>query len=265
MKQFILPAPPDKWGRIRLSGDNYHYLVKVKRFVPGTCFDVRLPSGEPARVRVCSVAKGCLTGVCLAPVAPMPADQAVEEAPQPAILLFQALPKGAKMDLILRQAAEGGVGEVVPFYSEFTVPRPGDGEEKKQERWQRILKEARQQSGSPVATAVRPPCTETALGEYWQHLREQYPRALGLLFHQDPLARGTLHGYLSTEPEVVVLAVGPEGGFSPGETSRFLERGFKPVVIGNTILRVETAALYAAAAVRAILLERTSWMLRPNL
>ncbi|MDR1108886.1 MAG: 16S rRNA (uracil(1498)-N(3))-methyltransferase [Spirochaetaceae bacterium] len=265
MKQFILPAPPDNRGRIRLSGDMYHYLVKVKRFVPGTCFDARLPSGEAARVRVCSVEAGCLTGVCLAPSPDSAPDPAMAEVPLPAILLFQALPKGAKMDLILRQAAEGGIGEVVPFYSEFTVPRPGDGEEKKQERWQRILKEARQQSGSPVATAVRPPCTETALGEYWQNLREQYPRALGLLFHQVPLARGTLHGYLSTEPEVVVITVGPEGGFSPTETARFLAWGFNPIVIGNTVFRAETAALYAAASVRAILLEKTSWMLRPVL
>jgi 16S rRNA (uracil1498-N3)-methyltransferase len=259
MKQFILPAPPDNRGQVRLSGESYHYLVNVKRFVPGTFFNARLPSGEAARVRVCSVEKGCLTGECL-----VPADQA-EEGPQPPILLFQALPKGAKMDLILRQAAEGGVREVVPFYSEFTVPRPGDGEEKKRERWQRIVKEARQQSGSPVPTAVRPPCTETALEEYWQNLRDHYAHALGLLFHQDPLVQGTLHGYLSMEPAVVVIVVGPEGGFSPGETTRFLARGFKPMVMGDTIFRVETAALYAVAAVRTILLERTSWMLKPNL
>jgi 16S rRNA (uracil1498-N3)-methyltransferase len=259
MKQFILPAPPDTRGRIRLSGDNYHYLVKVKRFVPGTLFDVRLPSGEAARVRVCSVEAGCLTGVCLAP-----ADSAAEEAAQPPLLLFQALPKGSKMDLILRQAAEGGVQEIVPFYSEFTVPRAREGEDKKRERWQRILTGARQQSGSPVATTVHPPCTEAALGEYWQHLREQYPRVLGLLFHQDPLMRGTLHGYLSAEPDAVVLAVGPEGGFSPAETARFLAWGFKAVAIGDTVFRVETAALYVAAAVRTILLEKTSWLLRPT-
>jgi 16S rRNA (uracil1498-N3)-methyltransferase len=60
---------------------------------------------------------------------------------------------------------------------------------------------------------------------------------------------------------MVVLAVGPEGGFSPEEVSRFLAAGFKPLVIGNTILRTETAALYAAAAVRIILLERTAWTL----
>jgi 16S rRNA (uracil1498-N3)-methyltransferase len=257
MKQFILPVSPDKHGRIRLSGGDYHYLVNVRRFAPGASFNARLPSGEAALVRVCSVEKGRLTGMCFEQPEPP------EEIPGPPIVLFQALPKGSKMDLILRQAAEGGLREVVPFCSEFTVPRAGGDE--KRERWQRILKEARQQSGSPVPTAVRAPCTEDALWGYWQDLREQYPHALGLLLHQDPLAQGTLHGYLSMDPGLVVLAVGPEGGFSPGEAALFLAHGFKPMVIGNTVFRVETAALYAAAAVRTILLERTSWILKSNL
>ncbi|MDR2758019.1 MAG: 16S rRNA (uracil(1498)-N(3))-methyltransferase [Spirochaetaceae bacterium] len=265
MKQFILPSPPDKQGRICLSGADYHYLVKVRRAAPGGVFDARLPSGETALVRVCSVEKNRLTGVCI----PRPTGSEEADAPEgvslPPMVLFQALPKGSKMDLIVRQAAEGGLSEVVPFCSEFTVPRIGTKGEEKRERWQRIVKEARQQSNSPVSTAVRPPCTGDALGRYWQNLREQYPRALGLLLHQAPLAKGSLHGYLSRDPELVVLAVGPEGGFSPGEAAWFLALGFNPIVIGNTIFRVETAALYAAAAVRTILLERASWMLKiPN-
>ncbi|MDR0689083.1 MAG: 16S rRNA (uracil(1498)-N(3))-methyltransferase [Spirochaetaceae bacterium] len=258
MKQFILPSPPDKRGRIRLSGEDYHYLVNVRRFSPGASFNARLPSGEAVLVRVCSVEKGRLTGVCLEP------PESPREFPGPSLVLFQALPKGSKMDLILRQAAEGGVREVVPFCSEFAVPRIGAAGDEKRERWQRILKEARQQSGSAVPTTVRSPCTEEALWAYWQGLRDQYPRTLGLLLHQAPLGEGTLHGYLSTDPELVVLAVGPEGGFSSGEAARFLAHGFKPMVIGNTIFRVETAALYAAAAVRIILLERASWMLKSN-
>jgi 16S rRNA (uracil1498-N3)-methyltransferase len=265
MKQFILPVLPDKRGKIYLSGEDYHYLVNVRRFAPGDSLKVRLPSGEAAMVKVCSVEKGRLTGICLPRTG-----EAEEAAPRkelalPSIVLFQALPKGSGMDLIVRQAAEGGLREVVPFCSELSVPRIEGGGEEKQKRWQRIVKEARQQSGSPAATEVRSPCTEEALWGYWQTLRDQYPRVLGLLFHQDPLAQETLHGYLSKDYELVVLAVGPEGGFSPAEVARFLSFGFKPMAIGNTIFRVETAALYAAATVRTILLERASWMMKtPN-
>jgi 16S rRNA (uracil1498-N3)-methyltransferase len=87
---------------------------------------------------------------------------------------------------------------------------------------------------------------------------------LGLLLHQDPLEQGTFHGYLGNNPALVVLAIGPEGGFSSEEADQFLGEGFNPLLMGNTILRTETAALYAAAAVRIILMERTSWIHRPR-
>lgn len=267
MKRFILPFPPDKGGMFRLSGRDYHYLVRVRRLGPGASFPALLPSGEEALAEVQAVAGGCLTGYCRPLMGGAGTALQGEERALPPLILFQALPKGARMDLILRQAAEGGLTEVAPFWSEHTVPRlkPDSGGDEKTERWKRILKEALQQSGSGIATALRSPCSEEALLDYWQELRERHPRALGLLMHQAPLEKGSLHGYLSMDPELVVLAIGPEGGFSPEETTRFIAQGFKPVCLGNTVFRTETAALYIAAAVRTILLERTSWILKiPN-
>jgi 16S rRNA (uracil1498-N3)-methyltransferase len=268
MKRFILPGPPGDGGLIRLSGGDYHYLARVRRLAPGAWFDARLPTGEPVRVRVRSVAGDCLTGECL-PAGESSAGEAAgdpgESAPGgetlslPPILLFQALPKGAKMDLIVRQAAEGGLTEIAPFVSAHSVPRP-ESFGPRLERWRRIIKEARQQSGSPVATSVRPPCAEPALLAYWDSLRAAQPQALGILLHQEPLEKGTFHGYLGTKPPLVAIAVGPEGGFSGPEAARFVRAGFKPLLLGDTILRTETAALYAAAAIRVILLERSTWI-----
>jgi 16S rRNA (uracil1498-N3)-methyltransferase len=166
------------------------------------------------------------------------------------------------MDLIVRQAAEGGISEIVPFVSEHAVPKEQGPRRNRAERWRRIIREARQQSGSGTATCIREPCGRETLMAYWEALRGRYTPALGLLLHQDPLEQGTFHGYLNINPGLVVLAVGPEGGFSPGEAALFLDAGFKPLTMGDTILRTETAALYAAAAVRIILLERASWMLK---
>jgi 16S rRNA (uracil1498-N3)-methyltransferase len=257
MKRFILSGPPGEGGLIRLSGADYHYLARVRRLALGAVFDARLPTGEPVRVRVQSVAGDCLTGLCLPAGAPSAAG--MEAPPLPPILLFQALPKGAKMDLIVRQAVEGGITEIAPFVSAHSVPRP-ESFGPRLERWRRIIKEARQQSGSPVATSVRPPCAEPALLAYWDTLREAQPRALGILLHQEPLEKGTFHGYLGTKPPLVAIAVGPEGGFSGPEAARFVRAGFKPLLLGNTVLRTETAALYAAAAIRVILLESSAWI-----
>jgi 16S rRNA (uracil1498-N3)-methyltransferase len=173
------------------------------------------------------------------------------------------------MDLIVRQAAEGGISEVVPFTAERSVGGdPRDGGEKPR-RWGRIIREALQQSGSPVPTALHRPLDEEGLFAYWEELKAARPLALGIFLHQEagpagPLAESSLHGYLNTVPDILALAVGPEGGFSPAEASRFAAAGFKPLRIGDTILRTETAALYGAAAARIILLERESWIQKPR-
>jgi 16S rRNA (uracil1498-N3)-methyltransferase len=100
--------------------------------------------------------------------------------------------------------------------------------------------------------------------DYWKILEKEYRRPVGIMFHQEPLAtepleKGSLHGYLGNYPDFAAMAVGPEGGFSPREVSLMLAAGWKPVVMGNTILRTETAALYGAAAIRVLLLESETW------
>jgi 16S rRNA (uracil1498-N3)-methyltransferase len=170
------------------------------------------------------------------------------------------------MDLIVRQAAEGALSEVVPFVSERSAIKGEALRREKPRRWERIIREALQQSGSPVFTSLHPVLDWDGLCAYWNEIRSAHPQSLGIFLHQDPvetvaapLAEANLHRYLSTVPELLALAVGPEGGFSPAEVSRFIEAGFKPLKIGNTVLRVETAALYGAAAARVILLENSSW------
>jgi 16S rRNA (uracil1498-N3)-methyltransferase len=295
MKQFLLPSAAvsgsaedgsEGAGRVvRLSGKDYHYLVRVRRLRPGAVFNALEPGGSGIRVLVRSVDGGILLGECLetedTPPSPR-TDSALlpnpgNAAALPPLVLFQALLKGAKMDMIVRQAVEGGIAAVVPFTSAYSVPRmesPGGGPGRL-ERWRRIVREARQQSGSAVATTVEPPRTFDEALVFWEELREQHERPMGLLLHPrteirrisgeaagDPLEKGSFHGYLEDKPGLVVIAVGPEGGFPPPELTCFVKEGFKPVSLGNTVLRAETAAVYAAAAIRVILLESESWIHR---
>ncbi|MDR0670081.1 MAG: 16S rRNA (uracil(1498)-N(3))-methyltransferase [Treponema sp.] len=267
MKQFILPTAPDRNGLVRVSGADFHYLIHVRRLKPGDRFravlphgDGEFPSGDSVPVELVSLGAGTLTLAL--------AGEAAAEPPAglPPILLFQALPKGPKMDLIVRQAAEGALSGVVPFVSERSAIKGGAPLREKPRRWERIIREALQQSGSPVFTALHPVLDWDGLFAYWDKVRSAHPLSLGIFLHQEqvesgdtPLAEANLHRYLSTVPELLALTVGPEGGFSPAEVSRFVEAGFKPLKIGNTVLRVETAALYGAAAARVILLENSSW------
>ena len=261
MKQFLLDKEPDRDNTVRLKCADYRYLVRVRRLAVGEFFPALLPGGEETLVQVLSVDHSVLTGK-LVPKSPARSCEGIIPVPQsplPPIVLFQALPKSDKMDLIARQAAEGGITEIVPFVSEYSFIKVNAAEQKLS-RWERIIREARQQSGSKTATAIRPPLTMIGLLDYWKKISET--GALGLLFHHEGLANKSLHSYLDSIPQTVALAIGPEGGFSDTEVSLFLENGFNSITIGDTILRTETAALYCAAAVRVLLLERNSWELK---
>ena len=258
MKRFVLSAQPNPEGMIRLYDKDYHYLVRVRRLKTGSCFDAVLPGGAEIRLRILSTVDNILIAECLvAEAESLPPKKTPSRLPP--IALFQGIPKGSKIDLIVRQAAETGLSVIAPFAAEYSTARPGA---EKLKRWERIIREARQQSGSAAETLVRPPCDFAALLDYWESLKQTYRRPLGILLHQEPLEQGTFHGYIDTDPDFAALAVGPEGGFSPREVSLFLAAGFRPLLMGNTVLRVETAALYATAALRIILLERESWKLK---
>jgi 16S rRNA (uracil1498-N3)-methyltransferase len=274
MKNFILQTPPAEGGIIRLYEKDYHYLVRVRRLRSGMSFSAILPGGTETTVRILSTKDNILIGQCIeedkseipAPTSSLlPYGSSLPSGSLlPEIALFQGLPRGTKMDLIVRQAAEAGVSIIAPFKGEYTQVAGGKDSGEKIKRWERIIKEARQQSGSVTETIVMPPCGFNALLEYWQALREKFSRPLGLVLHQEPLEKGTFHGYLRNDPDFVVLAVGPEGGFSPGELTQFIKTGFRPLLMGNTILRTETAALYGIAAIRTILLESEAWKPGPT-
>ena len=266
MKHFVLESPPNIEGMIRLYEKDYHYIVRVKRLKTGMCFSAILPGGEETQIRILSTADNILIGECLQTAEP-------GRSNSPQVVLFQGLPRGSKMDLIIRQAAESGVSLIAPFESEYSTVRISKSFIEKLKRWEKIVKEARQQSGSSIETKIRPPCNFNSLLEYWESIKKEHKQPLGILLHQEalekepgrnePHKKGSFHSYLEKEPDLVALAIGPEGGFSPGEVSKFMAAGFKPLLLGNTILRTETAALFATAAIRIILLEREAWMLKP--
>jgi RsmE family RNA methyltransferase len=102
MKQFLLKEMPDAEGMIRLRGEDYHYLARVRRLRCGSRLEVTLPGGEKAELTVISASGGVLTGLCKTSSTTVN-DHETEYQP---IILFQGIPRLPKMDLIVRQAAE---------------------------------------------------------------------------------------------------------------------------------------------------------------
>jgi 16S rRNA (uracil1498-N3)-methyltransferase len=268
VRQFILPEDWDGGPACRIVGGRARYLARVLRLSKGEVIAGLDSAGGAWECRVEETAPGLV----LLSVAPAPAEAAAAapgrgtpaEEPWPHLVLAQGLPKGAKMDLVIRQATEAGVSAVLPLLTSRAVPREGGGEEGGQRavRWERIVREARQQSGSRIRTAVSAPIRLEDLPAALkaEGLGPEDPK---ILFHEAPLAQSSLHGYLSQVSGGVALCVGPEGGFAPEELDFLLDAGFRPIRLAGAVLRAETAALFAIAAAQIILSERSSWTAKP--
>ena len=156
------------------------------------------------------------------------------------------------------QATEVGVQRVIPAYSRFSQVRFSSGKEaeKKLERWRRIARQAVQQSG-----AARPPDIEAPreLDSLIRGLDVVHSDEMRLFFHQDRAGADTLHRCLSKSVKIITLVVGPEGGLSPEEVDLLRRKSFVPITVGHTVLRTETAALYAIVAVQIVMHERNAW------
>ena len=229
---------------LELDGSDYHYLVRVRRVAPGAVIPVMDAAGRHAQATVAEVGAATVRLRMAAEAGAQVADRTGAAA---RLTLIQALPKGALMDRIVRQATELGVTAIVPMVAERSQGRvAGAAQTRRRQRWQRIARQAAQQSGSavPVIEAPAP-------------LRAILERRVGgdvpLLFLPGaaPLLPDRWIGAPprdARELAGVSCAVGPEGGFSPQETELFRHRGFRPVGLPTGVLRVDTAAVAALAA-----------------
>lgn len=249
MRQFVLP--PDYCGgdSIKISGAECRYILKVLRLGTGDCFPAVDRSGKRFSLSITDTASNHFTASCTA------VDDCISA--KPGIILLQCLPKGKKLEMIVRQAVESGVGMIIPIESEHSVAvikeeRSG----KKAARLRKIAEEAVQQSGNRGVPEILEPIRLPALPDL---LDERRINGLKLFFHQQRLEKGSLHGYLNNPSESICILIGPEGGLSNDETAFLLARDFHPVYLGENVLRTETAAVYALGAVNTILLEKNEW------
>jgi 16S rRNA (uracil1498-N3)-methyltransferase len=222
-------------GILELSPGEARYLAKVRRAGPQDRLELRDRNGRRAAAVVESL-NGSRVLVRIVELLP--------DAPGPApVHLLVATPKRNLLDAVVRAVSELGAARLTPMIAGRSVMLPGAG---RLERWRRIAEESMRQCGRQAALIVDPPVP------FAQALALADPGALRLLLHpqpEAPLLAGILaaraSGGASAGP--VTLGVGPEGGFEDGEVELARDRGFLPVRLGETILRIETAALAATA------------------
>jgi len=267
MKQFILPDFGNIDSEIILSKKETHYLKNVLRYKTGAIFSAADKTGNIWEAKILRFENKKSIIVLCRKIEPASLDWQAQSSEGfaldkgereaiPEIVLYQCLLKGKKMDLVVRQAAEAGVATIVPVESEFAIAKmEGKQQKEKIERWEKICKEALQQSGSNIFTNVKQHITFMQLDRFCKKTETS------VFFHQNAIENKSLHKYLFQVAEKVNIIIGPEGGFSDKEIKFMLDNGFLPAYLGKNILRAETAAIYGIAAIKTILLEKGKWIL----
>ncbi len=160
------------------------------------------------------------------------------------IVLYQSVPKGAKMDFVIEKATELGVARIVPVMTERTIgAASGDA---KIDRWNRLARTAAAQCGRSRVPVVDSPVR-------WQDV-VRLVRAAGdlVLFPWELAERVALRDALPellTQPGRIAVLIGPEGGISHEEAAVAVAAGAHPISLGPRIFRTETAAMVLISAV----------------
>lgn len=252
MRRFTID--PDRVGdaRVVFDREESRHIARVLRLRAGDTVLAADGAGRDYTVRLESVGETA-TGTVLGVARPD------TESPLRATLV-QSVPKGERMELIVRAATELGVARVVPVLSERTIVtlEPSRWRERAR-RWQRVAKEAAKQCGRAVIPPVDMP---RPLGDF---LDADEPADLRLCLWEGAVGGGegagqarvlgtTLAASLprSLPPQAHVhVLVGPEGGFSRAEVTSAAARGWVVVGAGPRILRTETAGPAVLAILQA--------------
>jgi 16S rRNA (uracil1498-N3)-methyltransferase len=219
-------------NRAALTGSHAEHLSRVLRARVGQRFDIA--TGE-------SVRAGTVTAVLDSRVEFELGEQLPHEV-SPLVTLALAIFKFDRMEWAIEKCTELGVARIIPVIVQRTEAHLAAAAAKRVERWRRIAGQASEQSRGAAAPELFQPAK----------LKEvlQFPAAARVLLSESE--RGLmLRDALPSSASGVILAVGPEGGWTDAEFDLFRIAGWTSASLGHTILRAETAAIAAVAVVVA--------------
>ena len=222
--------------RLELGPDQGNYVIRVLRLRKGD--SLRVFDGDGGEYEA-TIEVASKKGLQLLVGAHLAIDS---ESPR-RIQLIQCISRGERMDLVMQKSTELGVHRVTPVISDFSVIKlDAQRAEKRRDHWHKVLASACEQCGRnrlplldtavPLADALASPAGETRL--VLQPNAEQRFAAVA-------------------RPEgMVSLLIGPEGGLSDKEYEMAANAGFTAISFGPRVLRTETAAIAAVAAIQCL-------------
>ena len=214
--------------QLLLTSQQQHYLLRVLRLRDGDQFIAMDGMGEWLLAQL-QGEQGKILG-----------SLAVKTELPVSITLMMALPKGNGFDEVVRCCTELGVTCIAPVLSDRSLLNPSS---KKLERWRRIASEAAEQSERTFVPTILDPVTfntflnkAVATHRYICEARGNYPH---------------LKQVINNTTNDIIIAIGPEGGWTNQEIEMAVKLEFQPISLGRRILRAVTAPIVAISLIGA--------------
>ena len=241
MPRFFVTKDQIENGFVTIFGDDAHHISRSLRMAAGESITV---SDMQKREYECTLCEFLPDKV----VARIDSERQCDTEPPFRATLYQALPKGDKLDSVIQKSVECGISRIVTFNSERCIAKESTPEPKKLARRARISLEAAKQSGRGIIPEVG-----ATIG-FKQAIKEAAEADIALFCYEGDDTR-SLKSFLQekkaalaesgiTEPTVSIV-IGSEGGFSLSEVAYAKDAGLTPVGLGKRILRTETASSFA--------------------
>jgi 16S rRNA (uracil1498-N3)-methyltransferase len=220
---------------IRITGEKAHYLATVLRCKEGEEIEVLDGKGHAYRAKISSMAKKEIVTEVLGIL-----DRTTESPLN--LILIQGILKSDKMDLVIQKTTELGISEIIPSVTQRSQVRITG----KSDRWRRIAEDASRQSGRAAVPVIHETIAFTDIFSA-DPLRVRPAGGKGVLFWEEKgiALRSVMNDLKGCRS--LVMAVGPEGGFSASEVEMAKQHDFLVATLGSRILRAETAAIAATA------------------
>lgn len=234
--RLFLDQPVEAGSSITLEGDRAHYVTRVLRKGVGAELWVFCDSAYDYSANIVSVANRRVE-LRIGDARETNAESSLS------VGLFQGLARGERMDFVVQKATELGVARITPVFTDFSVVKlDASRAARRRAHWEKVAQSACEQCGRSRVPEIALPC---ALSDVLQE-RTAHPRLVLAPDGEQRLAK------IEPPADRLDILVGPEGGLSATELDAALSAGFRSVALGPRILRTETAALSALAALQTL-------------
>lgn len=238
MHRFFVSPDQFEDDKVTITGPAVHHIQNVLRLGPGDRIVVLDNAGWEREVEIVEVGREQVVGRVLS-------KKLAAGEPRTKISLYQGVLKSRNFEFVLQKGTELGIVEFVPLISQRCVIAGLDDVNKKRGRWQRIIREAAQQS-----RRGRLPKLQSAMLFPQACERAKGTGGLSLMpWEEEKRANPKLVLEKEDKPFSINLFIGPEGGFTFDEVTLAQRYGIVPITLGPRILRAETAGLVATAAI----------------